>query len=169
MTLGVQIIDPTEIRAAANALRKVDKKLPGRMRLLLRRVAQPIMRDQRKAIRSMPVKGTSGTTGLRKEIGRNVRLQLRTGRQPRMRIRTFIQRRKGGILPRGLDTFFGGFRGGPKSYPHHQTGYGPSWFVGPPADHQRMAEREVRKILKMSAKEIQRATAGASRGRPRGR
>lgn len=167
MSLRVQIIDPMAVKAAADALRKVDKDLPGRVRLLLRRVAQPIMKDQRKAIRRMPVKGTSGSTGLRREIGRNIRLQLRTGKQPRMRIRTFIERKKGGILPRGLDTFFGGFRGGPKSHPHHQTGYGPSWFIGPPAQHQAMAEREVRKILIMSANQIRQAAAGARRGRPR--
>jgi hypothetical protein len=161
------VVDVAAFTAAANALRQVDKKLPGRMRLLLRRIAQPIMREQRKLIRRMPVKGTSGTTGLRKEIARGVRLRLRTGKSPIMRIMTSIVRKKGGILPRGLDTFFPDFRGGPKNNFHMQNGYGTSWFMGPPADAQRDAENQVRKVLSMTATEIANATANASRGRPK--
>lgn len=168
MSLKVQVIaDQAAIKAAADALREVDEKLPGRMRLLLRRVAQPIMREQRNRIRRMPVKGKSGTTGLRKEIARGVKLKLRTGKEPIMRIRTSIVRKKGGILPRGLDTFFGEFRGGPKDNWHPQNGYGISWFIGPPADHQKQAEADVRKILQMTAQEIRNATYNAKRGRPK--
>lgn len=166
MTLKVQIVAPEAIKAAVDALREVDKKLPGRMRLLLRRVAQPIMSEQRKLIRRMPVKGPR-TTKLRQEIARGVRLKLRTGKDPIMRIRTHYIRKKGGILPRGLDTFFGGFKGGPKAWPHHQTGYGPSWFMGPPADQQKAAETKVKNLLEMSAQEIRNAARQSTgRGRP---
>lgn len=166
MTLKVQIVAPEAIKAAVDKLREVDKDLPGRMRLLLRRVAQPIMREQRRLIRNMPVKGPR-STNLRREIARGVRLRLRTGKDPIMRIRTHIVRKKGGILPRGLDTFFGGFRGGPKAWPHHQNGYGPSWFMGPPASHQKDAEKKIRDLLEMSAQEVRNAAAKSSkRGRP---
>lgn len=168
MTLKVQIVAPNAVRAAANELRKVDKKLPGRMRLLLRRVAQPIMREQRKNIRSMPTRsGGRSSRNLRGNIAKGVRLRLRTGKSPIMRIRTHVpfpaERNKGGMLPRGLDTFFGGF----ETPWGHQSGTGPSWFMGPPAQYQDDAEREVKKILKMSAAEVRRATANAKRGRPR--
>lgn len=167
MSLKVHaVIDTAAVKAAADALRQVDKKLPGRMRLLLRRIAQPIMREQRKLIRRMPVKGPR-TTGLRKEIARGVKLKLRTGKKPIMRIQTSIVRKKGGILPRGLDTFFPDFRGGPAANYHMQNGYGASWFMGPPADAQRPAEEQVIRVLEMTAQEIVRATANAKRGRPK--
>lgn len=169
MSLKVQVVTPESIRAAAAQLRAVDKKLPGELRKLLRRVAQPIMKEQRKNIRQMPVKGDKGTRGLRRNIARGVRLKLRTTRHPAMRIETHTpfpdERNEGGMLPRGLDTFFKGFKAplyGQSGPMYHHSGNGPSWFMGPPSREQDNAEKQIRKLLAMSAEEIRVAAAKAA-------
>lgn len=61
------------------------------------------------------------------------------------------------MLPRGLDTSFGGWRspyfGNRHHWVHHNT-HGPSWFMGPAQDEQMDLRKKLIKVLNMSAAEV---------------
>jgi|SRR5690606_2020806 len=168
----VRINDAEQLRAVADALRDVDEKLPNELRYLLRRIARPLMKEQRKAIKRLPGDGGRGIP-LRATIAKGLKLTVRTGRGrrgwgPMYRIRTTVpgSRKKPNLvmLPRGLDTEFNGWRspyfGDRSNWVHHNT-HGPSWFMGPAQNEYPKMRRKLTELLQSSADEIARAAKAA--------
>jgi len=170
-----------DIQMVTNALRAVDKTLPAKLRKLLGKAARPIMRKQRRTLRRL--KGAPGTDpDLRDIVAEGLRLTVRTGggrRGASYRIRTTMPPAPNrgdhwAMLPRGLDTSFNGWRspffGNRNHWVHHQVD-GPSWFMGPADEAQPGLQREVHKILAMSADEIAAAVNKSRRRRvtPKGK
>lgn len=163
-----------DIKRVTDRLRLIDKNLPGQLRKLLVRAARPIMRKQRRILRRL--KGDPGTDpDLRDIVAEGVKLTVRTGggrRSAAYRIRTTMPSppNKGdhwAMLPRGLDTYFDGWRspffGDRNHWVHHKV-EGPSWFIEPGQEAQPGLQVEVKAILSMSADEIAKA---ANKSRPK--
>lgn len=160
--LQVDVSEPNGLREAADRLRREDKSLPGELRNVLRKVVRPIVAEQKSNIRSLSV-GQSSSTGLRRMIASGVKLRVRTGRgrgktSPGIRILTSVPGTRGlAALPRGMDTYFGGWRaplfGNRSQWYHHQMSGG-SWFMGPPTKHRARIEAEIKNVLAMSAEGI---------------
>lgn len=66
-------------RVGAELRRMDDKEILKRFRKELRAAAAPMVPAVRASIAAIPVKGTSGSTGLRKRLQKATRLMLRTG------------------------------------------------------------------------------------------
>lgn len=157
---------PPELHEAATRLRAFDKKLPGQLRSLLRRVAQPIMKEQKRALMRLPADngpvGPEGVVDMRRTVARGMKLRLRTGAGrhgagPIFRISTTMPEKNLGMLPRGLDTSLGGWRsplwGDRSRWVHHKT-HGASWFLGPATDEKLKTRQQIVVLLKASASEI---------------
>lgn len=174
--LRVDVVTPAGLKAAADKLRAVDKRLPGELRKLLRDVARPIMQEQKKTVRPFDDPTTTGSEDLSRAVARGVKLKLRTGRGKRgrgasMRIITSMDSTggKSGNLsmawaPRALDTAFDGWRApvfydgtGAKVWEKHSMAGEPSWFMGPASRRQKETRMKISQLLKASASEIQRA------------
>lgn len=165
MALTVSV-SMTDIRAAADKLREVDKDLPGELRYLLKKAALPIMREQRKRIRSMAIRNPGDKLEIRDIIARGLRLTVRTGggrrgTAPAYRIRTTMpthpDREHWAMLPRGFDTSFNGWRspyfGNRNHWVHHRV-QGSSWFMGPAQEAQPRLRAQVQRLLEMTAGDI---------------
>lgn len=69
----------TDLAAVSRKLRKMDdKEIAKRFRKELRATAAPMVPAVRKSIDAIPVKGTSGSTGLRRRLKKAVTLRVRT-------------------------------------------------------------------------------------------
>lgn len=174
---------PNEFREAADRLREFDRDLPKELRFLLRRAAQPLMRQQKAAVMALPGdkrdSGRQSPKDMRAAIRRGMRLRLRTGggrhgAGPVYRIETRMPTKNLGMLPRGLDSEFEGWWSpyyGRYPEVHHNVpgrihgiGTVPSWFLGPAKDEKIELRQEIVLLLKASAREIA-LRAAAARGR----
>lgn len=153
-----------EVTRVAAQLREIDKKLPTQLRAKLRKAAATGVRTVKAQVRSMPVSGRHGTTGLRRRVARGVRAQAstRTG----LRIVTSMPSNAEGVIPRGLDsrTGSGGWRhpvfarsGVPRSDWKWVEQSGGDWFVRPLALMHPQVQAEVRKVLDEAAETIRKA------------
>lgn len=69
----------TDLRTVSRKLRQVgDAEIKKQFRTELRAAAKPIVPAVRASIAAIPVKGTSGSTGLRRRLSRAVTLAVRT-------------------------------------------------------------------------------------------
>lgn len=173
MVVAVRIEDKGSFRAAAAALKGMDKSLSRELTYVLRKQVQPLMAEQRSAVRALPVSGVSGSTGLRRKVARGVRAKVAVSRMPKLRIITAMPNdggKNGGLsmawAPRGLESSFGGWRAplyGNKHrwFPHSMKG--PSWFIQPAVRKQPYLQNQVIKTLNATAIDIAR-TASALRG-----
>lgn len=170
MALKINAVGGDEIKAAADALRKVDKSLPGKMRYLIEKDVRPIIAEEKAGLRGLNTSGVSGHTGLRRKLAVGVGVKVRSGsgrrgRPAAIRIVTKVPDRSLAMLPRGLDAEFGGWRaplfGNKEYWYHHETRSGYSWFMGPPQKHGHELYTKINKILQSSAEEIARAAIRA--------
>lgn len=158
------IVTPSDaLRSAADRLRQVDRKLPGQMRKMIRRAATKLVRAQKSAVRSAPVKGKAGSTGLRRKVAGSVKFILRTGGgRSGAGAAAFVHSRMSGRLrfaPGGLESertawaapLFGNRR---RWYRHQGQS---SWFYGPTKTIGNEVRQEVNQIINMTAQEIRRA------------
>lgn len=157
MVLVVRLEDKGAFRSAAAQLKSMDKSLTRDLQLVLRREVQPVMAKQRALVRSMPVKGLSGSSGLRRAAARSVKLKLAAVSKPQMRIVTTMSDAALAFAPRGLDTRFRGWRaplfGNRHSWHQHKM-TGPSWFIGPASEAQPRVQIAVIRTLNSTAEEI---------------
>jgi len=167
VVVAVRIEDRGSFRAAADKLKSMDKSLARELTFVLRKQVQPLIVEQRAAVRALPVKGRSGSTGLRNKVARSVRLKAAVSRQPNLRIITAMAESKLAFAPRGLDTEFSGWRAplfGDRHRWYQHKMRGPSWFMGPAERSQPRIQAAVIKTLNSTAEDIA-AAAAAYRGR----
>ncbi|WP_051819252.1 hypothetical protein [Streptomyces sp. NRRL S-920] len=159
--VGINVRLGEEFRRTANALREVDRSLPGKLRKDMERALRPAVADAKARVRSLPVQGTSGHTGLRRRVARGVRIQARTGKSPILRVTTSMAERDEQNLPGYLDR--------PQGWRHPVFGNrhewvtqhtGGSWFREPLADHRQEIAQSLRQVLDDAAETIAAATRG---------
>jgi hypothetical protein len=100
-------IDPgNDFARVAAALREVDVRLPGQLRRSMKNTVQPFVAEAKNKVRSLPVLGHAGHTGLRRRVARGVRLTAGTGRRDGayLRVITSVADSKEAAIPRGLDS-----------------------------------------------------------------
>jgi hypothetical protein len=87
-----------DLRVIAKQLRRMDnKEITRRFRNELRAVAKPLVPVVKRAALDIPVKGTSGSTGLRKRLSKSVHLTVRTtGKRAGVNIRADAKRMPSG-------------------------------------------------------------------------
>lgn len=107
MPVMLRIVPGDELTEVANALRRVDATLPGKLRRRLRREVSGVVKDVKTHVRTIPVvRNSTRNKGLRRTIARGVGVQVATGGRTgfsRMRIVTSMPSKEMAILPRGLD------------------------------------------------------------------
>lgn len=100
----IRIVAGPEFTAVANALREIDKRLPGQLRRDIRDSVKPLIRRAQAKVRALPVAGNSGKhTGLRRRVARGVRVRVGVGKDPYLRIITVMSDASQAAIPRGLD------------------------------------------------------------------
>lgn len=85
----IRLAHGKDLARISRELRRMDdRELKKRFRQELRAAAAPLVPAVRASIAAIPVKGTSGSTGLRQRLQKATRLQVRTaGRNAMVRIR----------------------------------------------------------------------------------
>lgn len=159
--VGINVRLGEEFRRTANALREVDRNLPGKLRKDIERTVRPAVADVKARVRSLPVQGTSGHTGLRRRVARGVKIQARTGKSPILRVTTSMVERDEQNLPGYLDSPAGWRHptfGHRDRWVHQSTGG--SWFRDPLADHRPEIAQSLRRVLDDAAETIAAATRG---------
>lgn len=162
MPVSLKVEGEETLRAAANRLRVADEKLPAGLRKLIREAARTITKEQKSRVRSMSVKGSAGSTGLRRTVARGVTFQLRTGgsggKGAIARIRTKMPSNLA-FAPRGFDTSFSGWRAplfGDRSR-WYRHGGSDRWFMGPTETNGPKVQADIVKLLNATVEEIRRA------------
>lgn len=104
-TVRVHVVAGPEFTRVAIALRAIDQALPRQLRGEMRDAVKPSVAEAKEKVRTMPVAGHSGTTGLRREVARGVKIQagLSGRRGAHLRVVTAMTRPDAEIIPRGLD------------------------------------------------------------------
>lgn len=146
-----------EFHRVANALREVDASLPAQFRKELKRAVKPLVAEAKRRVRSMPVSGRSGHTGLRRRVARGVRVLASTGATARLRVITVMEDQDEAIIPRGLDRHEGWRHpvfGRGSVWQTHAPG---SWFTDTFQDGHDEIERGLHDVLEDAANKIARA------------
>ncbi|MEV7684463.1 hypothetical protein [Streptomyces bungoensis] len=102
MVADIRLHTSGELRRIATELRRMDdKELKKRFRKELRKAARPMVLAVRQAIRQIPSTRPYSASGLRGQLSKAVKLELRTaGRQAGVRIRMDGRKMDRGTLPR---------------------------------------------------------------------
>lgn len=168
----IWIVAGPEFVAVGEALREIDRRLPGQFRRTIRNKARPYVAEVKSIVRHLPTPHNAGHTGLRRRIARGVRLQAKlTGRGAGVRITTSMADRSEVGLPRGMDSMSWRSRGGGWFHPvfgrpgtrEFQKGY--SWFLEP-LSHKRDDLRDALKDELEDAARYVAAHGGTVRVRP---
>lgn len=158
MAVGIDVqLTQGNIDRLVSRLRAQDKTLPRQLTALIHKQARRILQKQRATLYGLPVKGKSGSSGLRAKVGAGLRLRGGTGSQARLRIVTTVPSSDLGFAPRGLDTEFSGWRAplfGNKHHWYHHSMSGPSWFIGPAQQAQEPIRVQIVRLLNLTAEEI---------------
>lgn len=142
----VRIVPGKEFTRVANALRVIDKKLPGQLRKELRQQVKPLMAKSKDKVRKLPTKNKGRSTGLRRRIARGVGVRIGVGNNPYIRVVTRMANPKEAVIPRGMDA---------KGWKHPTFGHDPTvtqnpnghWFVATFADGKKEVQRGIMKVL----------------------
>jgi len=110
---GGELRSGADLRLIAKKLRRMnDREIKRRLRQGLRAAAKPLVPVVKQAALDIPVKGTSGSTGLRKRLSKSVHLNVRTtGRKAGVSIQADAKR-----MPNGQ-----------KALPAYMEGTKPRW------------------------------------------
>lgn len=101
---GFTIVAGPEFERVARRLASIDIELKKRFVQDLKDGAKPAIELAQRNVRAMPVKGTSGSTGLRRRVARGVGSRATfTGGNPGIRVTTRMDKPSEAIIPRGLD------------------------------------------------------------------
>lgn len=150
-TTRTRIVAGPEFRLVANALREIDRTLPGKLRKDIRNQVRPLVRRAKAKVRVLPVYGHAGPygrdhTGMRARVARGVSIRVGTGRNSYIRILTRMADPKQAVIPRGLDDTRG--------WTHPVFGHGEArehaaggWFVETFADGKDEIERGILHVL----------------------
>jgi hypothetical protein len=168
--LDVDVEVGQEIKAVADQLRAVDKKLPTKFRTQMRKTAATAVKRVKTEARGLPSAGSRGggitpphkPRQLRRAVAKGVRAQASAGgrRGAGLRIVTSMPLPSQAMLPRGLDTP-GGWRHpffGDREDWVDQPGH--SWFREPIAKEHPATKKAVLDLLAQARDQI--ASAGAS-------
>jgi hypothetical protein len=95
---GGELRSGADLRMIAKELRRMDdREIKKRLRQGLRAAAKPLVPAVKQAALDIPVKGTSGSTGLRKRLSKSVHLNVRTtGRRAGVSIQADAKRMPNG-------------------------------------------------------------------------
>lgn len=149
-----------EWRRVAIALREVDRDLPKKLRKDLLSAVKPAVQEAKDRVRALPVAG-HGSTGLRRRVARGVRILPAVGKNPAVRVVTYMDQPDEANLPRYLDSAAGWRHpvfGNRHNWVRQSTGG--SWFRETMADHRPQIERDLQHVLDDAAETI----AAAGRG-----
>ncbi|MFT2016292.1 hypothetical protein ACMA1D_10680 [Streptomyces sp. 796.1] len=105
MAATVRIVAGEDFTRVANALRAIDARMPTQLRKEMRDAVKPFVRQAQQKVRTLPVAGNAGHTGLRRKVARGVRATAAVGgrRGSYMRIVTSMPEENQVMIPRGLD------------------------------------------------------------------
>lgn len=167
----IWVVAGPEFVAVGNALRQIDRSLPGEFRRTIRNKARPYVAEVKSIVRHLPTPQNAGHTGLRRRIARGVRLQakLTGGNAAGVRITTSMANRSEVGLPRGMDSMSWRMLGGGWFHPvfgrgrEFQKGY--SWFVEPLSNKRDDMRRALADELDEAARYVA-AHGGTVRVRP---
>ena len=153
-----RIVSGPEFRTVANALREIDHTLPGKLRRDMKNSINPLVRRAQEKVRTMPVAGHSGHTGLRRRVARGVRMRAGVGRNPYFRIVTMMPKSNEAAIPRGLDDPVRGwhhpvFGRGPDVFQHGRG----HWFVETFAHGEDEIRDGLHRVLEEAANTVARA------------
>lgn len=156
----VWIVSGPEFRNAANALRSVDSSLPTWLRKEMRDTVAPAVQRAKDRVRSLPVSGHAGTTGLRRRVAAGTRIQASTGASARLRVVTSMPDADESIIPRGLDRAAGWRHpvfGNTNTWVTQRPSR-PGWFTDTLTDARPEIERGLEDVLEAAAEFVDRAT-----------
>ncbi|WP_406527386.1 hypothetical protein [Streptomyces sp. I8-5] len=157
---GVSIVAGPEWDLVAAQLREADPAMPGNLRDALRKAADPIAEDTRRAALALPARGRKHS-GLRGRVAAGVRVQPSTAQDIGIRFTTSMADPQEAELPRGLDNGIRGWRhpvfGNSDNWVHQRGG---SWFRSTIADDRAQVQDALSGVLDEAAAAI--AAAGAS-------
>jgi len=144
-----------EVAKIAKALRAIDKKLPAQLRKDIRAAATPIVAKAKANARSLPVRSTDANK-IRAAVARGVGVQVKTGKNARIRIVTRMPEKSEAIIPRGFDS--------PKGFRHPVFGNSDiwvsqipeksDWFFNAVKSEAPFAIAEVKLVLRNAAKYV---------------
>lgn len=166
--LDYRVVPADEIRAVADRLREVDRRLPTRLRTELRKAAKPAAARAKAAARALPAEGAKGGTKrhphrpkqLRRRLARGVRVQASAGgkRAAGLRIITAMPTKSEAILPRAMDSHqrFSHPLFGRTGVVIRQEG-GTGWFRESIAEEAPKVQRRVFEVLEETAEWIAQA------------
>lgn len=132
-------------------LRAKDPKLSKELNKAIRKLSNPLRTKVRRAVKALPAKGMSGSTGLRKRVAKGVGRKLTSKKG--LRLTTSMPDAKEAALPRGLDfgwraPFFGDRT---RWFDHSVEG---SWFIEPLGEEQDKVKREIVSIMDRYARHL---------------
>jgi hypothetical protein len=123
---------------------------------------RPAVREAKAKVRSLPVYGHSGHTGLRRKVARGVRVTSRLGdarRGSAIRVVTTMPQNNEAIIPRGLD-HINGWRHpvfGNREVWVRQRAVRPGWFTSTLADAREPIAERLERVLEEARDTIARA------------
>ncbi len=160
MPVRVHIVSGPEFRNAAAALRAVDTQLPTQLRTRMRQAIQPAVARAKEKVRSLPVSGQAGTTGLRRRVAAGTRIQASTGRNARLRVITSMADPDEAVIPRGLDSAAGWRHPvfGNQDVWVTQRPQRTGWFTETLADGRDEVQRGLEDALEWAAEFVDRST-----------
>lgn len=158
-SIHYQVILGDDFRKTRAALAHVDRELPRRFRQKLIEAAKPAVQDAQTRVRSIPVSGEEGSTGLRRRVARGVRTVASPSADiPYLRIITTMPEADEAVIPRGLDRQEGWRHpvfGNRDVWVTQHTGG--SWFREAIADHREDFEQGLHEALEWAADYIDEA------------
>ncbi|MFG3137705.1 hypothetical protein ACGFZA_16020 [Streptomyces sp. NPDC048211] len=141
-------------------MRETDPAMPGNLRDALRKAADPIANDTRRAALALPARGRKHT-GLRGRVAAGVSVQPSTTTDIGVRFTTSMADPQEAELPRGLDNGVRGWRhpvfGNSNNWVQQRGG---SWFRSTIADDGPQVERALTDVLEQAAASIAAAGIG---------
>lgn len=157
--LHISISGIDEINDVVKALAEADRSLPKQFIRDIAEIAQGMAAEARARALALPAKGTSGTTGLRKDVARGVRVRTVVNR---VSITTSMPETDEAIIPRGFDTRRGWRHPvfGNKSNWVRQPGGEFSWFMEAMQDGKDPMTDKLTEALEDAAERIAAAGLG---------
>lgn len=99
----LDFVPGAEINRVANALRKLDKKLPAKLRKDLKASTKPMILKAKANAKQIPVE-TRDARRIRRKIATGVKAQAATGKKVRVRIVTSMPQAPMAMIPRGFQS-----------------------------------------------------------------
>lgn len=157
----IRVVPGDELTRTANALRRIDKKLPTQFRRDLKKAAKPMVKEAKANAKKIPTGG--GARGkrrkiLRRQIAAGVSVQAAVGKNARMRIITKMPDVSQAIIPRGMDNPAKGFRhpvfGRRDEWVIQKSGATNRWFMDAMQEGRAETEANIKRTLDEAARTV---------------